>query len=163
MKWTRILLPAAFFSALAVAQAPQRFGLARIQQLDANQIQVFQSGVQARVALLDTGSAVTGLVVSGRAMGLTPGQTYISRLYDTGSTADGANACLPTSGAVTPTQMEAGTWQVNPDGTGTLFSVKTGASYVSLSMVGAMSVRHVVGADAVLQACGFVQSDAITF
>ncbi len=61
-----------------VAQAPTGQATASAQQHPIN-----NSGIQGEILFLDTGSDVNGLVLSGRAAGLDPTQTYFSLLYNT--------------------------------------------------------------------------------
>lgn len=147
------LLMALMWSASVAADLG--IGSARLHPID-------QSGIRARVAFLDTGSPVGGLIVSAIATGLDPAQTYFSLVYDTGSAPSGPGACAP-SGLLTPAQMSVGFWNVASDGTGTLFAAKQGDGYVPLDEIGAMSIRIVLGpppAGFVLQACGRVRSIA---
>jgi len=51
----------------------------------AGQTPINGSGIQSELLFLDTGSDMNGLVVSGRASGLDPTQTYFSLLYNNGS------------------------------------------------------------------------------
>jgi hypothetical protein len=139
-----------------VAQAPTGQATASAQQHPIN-----NSGIQAEIVFLDTGSDVNGLVLSARATGLDPTQTYFSLLYNTGSVPGGASACIPSSSgpAITFAQMFTAFWTVAPDGTGTLFRQKTGTAYVRLSDVATISIRKVTpGMNPpffnVLQACG---------
>jgi hypothetical protein len=137
----------------SLAVSAQGTGSAQLAEIDS-------SGIQARVVFLDSGSRQNGLVVSGVATGLDPNQFYISLLYDTGSTAEGPAACLPTGPGITPGQMIVGLWRVAANGTGTLFAIKNGDSYVPLRNVGTMSIRVVLGPapqGAVLEACGRVR------
>jgi hypothetical protein len=115
------------------------------------------------------------LRVTGEAEGLTPGDTYISLIYDIGSEAEGPDACEPTifdpndPNFILET-MVLGFWNVDGDGDGTLSAINTnfGADYVPLSKIGAVSIRNVdifddqarggFGPHAVL-ACGEVDSD----
>jgi hypothetical protein len=108
--------------------------------------QVDQSGIKGEVSFLDTGTADHGLIISGRATGLDPTQSYFSRIYDKGSVPGGPAACEPANPHhLTGAQMAVGFWEVEPDGTGTLFVSKPGASYASMSEIGALSIRMVVG------------------
>lgn len=133
--------------------AEQATGAARLHATDG-------SGIQGRMVFLDTGSPQTGLMVSGTATGLDPTQTYFSLIYDVGALPGGPAACVPAGNPpLTGTQMGVGFWLVGADGTGTLFAVKTGDSYVSLGSIGAVSIRIVLGlppAGFALQACGQV-------
>ena len=136
------------------AQAPTGQATASAQQHPIN-----NSGIQAEILFLDTGSDVNGLVLSGRATGLDPTQTYFSLLYNTGSVPGGASACTPSSSgpAITFAQMFTAFWTVAPDGTGTLFRQKTGTAYVPLSQIATVSIRKVTTNPPffnVLQACG---------
>lgn len=123
--------------------------------------QITQSGIQARILFLDSGSPENGLVVSGSAAGLDPTQMFFTLVYDTGALPGGPEACVPSpANQLTSDQMRVDFWKVNADGTGTLFRIKAGTSYVALSDIGAASVRHVVGpppGGLVLQACGRVR------
>ncbi len=133
-----------------LAGAEPSTGAARPHAID-------RSGIQAQILFLDTGSPDKGLVVSGFATGLDPGAAYFSLIYDVGSVPGGPAACTPSGPALSGAQMGVGFWEVAPDGTGSLFAVKTGASYAPLDAVGAVSVRIVLGpppAGFVLQACG---------
>ncbi len=120
---------------------------------------ISSSGVRGEILILDTGSPVDGLVISGRASGLDPSGTFVTLIYDAGSIPAGPDACLPTDFSLTSTQMFVGIWQVSPDGSGVLFAQKTGDSYASLGSIGAVSVRDVQGPipqGAILVACGRV-------
>jgi hypothetical protein len=139
-----------------VAQAPTGQATASAQQHPIN-----NSGIQAEILFLDTGSDVQGLVLAGRATGLDPAQTYFSLLYNSGSVAGGPTACTPSSSgpAITEAQMFTAFWTVVPDGTGTLFRQKTGTAYVPLSAVATISIRKFTpGMNPpffnILQACG---------
>jgi hypothetical protein len=128
---------------------------------DAHIRPIDKSGIEARVAFLDTGSAMPGLVVSGIAKGLDPTQKYFSLIYDNGSVAVGPTACEPTSnGSVNGPQMPVGFWNVNKDGTGTLFAIKSGPSYAKIGTFRTISIRIVLGpppAGFQLRACGLVR------
>jgi hypothetical protein len=80
-----------------VAQAPTGQATASAQQHPIN-----NSGIQAEILFLDTGSDVHGLVLAGRATGLDPTQTYFSLLYNTGSVPGGPSACTPSSSGPGP-------------------------------------------------------------
>lgn len=133
--------------------AEQALGAARLQTVE-------KSGVQARILFLDSGSADTGLVVSGEATGLDPQASYFTLVYDRGARARGPEACRPAGDPpLTGDQMGVGFWEVGPDGAGTLFAIKTGGTYVSLEDIGAVSVRIVLGPPPEgfeLEACGRV-------
>jgi hypothetical protein len=120
--------------------------------------QINRSRITARIKFLDTGDPSTGLIVSGTATGLDPGDTYITLVYDTGSVPGGPRACEPPpDNDQTDAQMFVGTWVVRPDGSGTLNATKTGASYVPLDDISTTSIREVVGAGLPeLRACGEV-------
>jgi hypothetical protein len=101
-------------------------------------------GVQARAVLLDTGSPQTGLLVGAQATGLTPGQNIHLSPIRRGFPGGWAGSLHTNRGSSEPKryygdQMFVGTWQVAPDGTGTLFAVKTGSSYVLLLCIVAKS------------------------
>jgi hypothetical protein len=124
------------------------------------------SGVRGMLTFSDDGIA---LVVHGVASGLDPTQTYATLLYDRRSRPKGGNACLPTDGSMSFTQMLVGVWVVDGDGNATLTSVMTGPAYVALNKVGTASIRRDTNPSAgvptapdpkrfVLQACGKVRS-----
>ena len=115
--------------------------------------QIGGSGIRGEVLALDSGNADTGLIVSGRAEGLDPEQTYVSLIYDVDSVPGGPDACVPTGTTLAGNQRFVGVWQVAGDGSGTLFATKTGDSYAALTDVGAVSIRL---GDGSLQACGRV-------
>ncbi len=152
------------FSASLAAQAPTGQATASAQQHPIN-----NSGIQAEILFLDTGSDVHGLVLAGRATGLDPTQTYFSLLYNTGSVPGGPSACTPSSSGppITGGQMFTAFWSVAPDGTGTLFRQKTGTNYVPLSDVATVSIRKVVPVTPanpfgdILQACGEINVNPI--
>ncbi len=115
--------------------------------------------IDAQLFFLDTDDPSTGLIVAGEGKGFNPNNTYVSLIYDPGAVAGGPTACQPTSGILNPTQMLVGFWSVASDGSGTLFAIKVGDSFASLSDVGTVSIREVQGpppAGFVLQACGEV-------
>ncbi len=159
MKKALVLAGVVFIMLVAVsllAQAPTRQATASAQQHPIN-----NSGIQAEILFLDTGSHVNGLVLSGRATGLDPTQTYFSLLYNTGSVAGGPSACTPSSSgpAITSAQMFTAFWTVAPNGAGTLFRQKTGTAHVPLSAVATISIRKVTPEMNppffnILQACG---------
>ncbi len=132
--------------AVTSVRADQGVGSAHAHAIDG-------SGIQGRIAFLDSGDAASGLVVSGRATGLDPAQGYVSLVYDRGAVPGGPNACLPTGG-LTGAQMFVGFWKVDEDGIGSLFVTKNGDAYVPIDDVGAVSIRLATMA---LQACGRVQ------
>ena len=104
-----------------------------------------QSGVRGRITFTDDGSTLT---VTGTATGLTPGEIYVSLIYDNGSSPGGPEACEPTIFDPTdpdfllPT-MFVGVWVNAGDGTGTLAAINTngGADYVPLSKFKTISIR----------------------
>ena len=59
----------------------------------ANLHPVGQSGVKGNFTFVDDGTDIT---MSGTAWGLTPGQTYVSLIYDVGSVPGGPTVCEPT-------------------------------------------------------------------
>lgn len=157
LRWVVVSVLALFAFSLA-AQAPpagQATGSAR-------QTPINGSGIQAEILFLDTGSDANGLVVSGKATGLDPTQTYFSLLYNVGSVPGGPAACTPAAPPapqITFAQMFTNFWTVAADGTGTLFAQKTGSAYVPLSGVATVSIRKVTpGMNPpffnILQACG---------
>jgi len=121
-----------------------------------------RSGVKARISFLDTRDDNTGLVVSGTATGLDPDKVYISLIYDNGSVPGGPQACEPADNTLDEEEMFAGRWQVNADGTGTLFFIMSQGAYVPLSGFDTISIRGaaVLGPPETFQlvACGQVSS-----
>ena len=124
--------------------------------------------VSAQIKFEDNG--VDTLTITGKAKGMTPGETYTTRIYDIGSVNHGPEACEPTIFSPTdpnfilPT-MFVGTWTVDANGKGTLSAVNIngGVAYVPLSKIGTTSVRREqtfpgsVTAN-VLESCGKVKS-----
>lgn len=123
--------------------------------------------IDAEIDFEDDGST---LRVTGDAEGLTPGDVYISLVYDIGSVATGPEACEPTIfDGSDPNNILAtmflGVWTVDGGGNGTLSAINTngGADYVPLSKIGTVSIRNVAinngfGPHAVV-ACGAVDGD----
>ena len=141
MKKVFVLAGVVFVTLVAaslVAQAPTGQATASARQHSIN-----NSGIQAEILFLDTGSDVNGLVVAGKATGLDPTQSYFSLLYNTGSVPGGPSACIPSSSgpAITDAQMFTAFWTVASDGTGTLFRQKTGTAYVPFSQIATVSIR----------------------
>ena len=106
------------------------------------------SGIEAEFEFVDDG---TKLTITGEAEGLTPGVTYVSLIYDTGSTATGPEACEP-SGPALIEKMLIGFWTVDADGDGTLSATNLKNEenpptflpdniYVPLSQIGTVSIR----------------------
>lgn len=118
-----------------------------------------QSGIKARINFVDDG---TTLMIEGTATGLTPGQNYVSLIYDNGSVPGGPTACEPTNATLTG-KMLVGFWTVNPDGIGTLSVTNllnetnpptfAPSSYVPITDFQTISIRHVESGFS-LQACG---------
>ena len=101
------------------------------------------------------------LTITGTAEGLSPGRTYRSLLYDTGSLVEGINSCKPSNDSLSEPvdRMFVDFWDVAADGTGTLGPVaKAGAQYVALSEIGTISVRG-GSTGTVVVACGEVEED----
>ncbi|HEV2034559.1 MAG TPA: hypothetical protein VGU71_10240 [Candidatus Dormibacteraeota bacterium] len=153
--------------AVAALLASQGAAMAETTTGAANLHQFHGSGVSGTMSYMDTGNAASGLMVDGTAQGLTPGQAYLSLFYDNGSKVAGQDPCSPSArDNISFPQMFIGPWKVNPDGTGSLHVVKTGASYVPLDMVHTQSIRHVIHfppmseADAPVVACGEVHDVA---
>ncbi len=126
--------------------AGQALGSAQAHSIDG-------SGIKGDILFLDSGDPQSGLVVSGSAAGLDPGQVYLSLVYDMGSVPAGSAACEPSGPFLDGTQMFVGFWTVEEDGSGTLFVQKTGDAYAALRQVGAVSIRQ---GNLALQACGRV-------
>ena len=136
-------------AAIAVAgptQAEQALGSAEAHSIDG-------SGIKGDILFLDGGDPQSGLVVSGSATGLDPGQVYLTLVYDMGAVPGGSAACVPSGPFLDGTQMFVGFWTVEEDGSGTLFVQKTGDAYAALRQVGAVSIRQ---GNLALQACGRV-------
>ena len=105
--------------------------------------------VLASINFVDDGST---LKVTGHARGMTPGQVYVSLIYDVGSTVQGPAACGltifdPTDPNFIIGTMLLGTWEVDRHGRGTLSAINTndGANYVPVEKIGAVSVRRIIG------------------
>ena len=133
--------------ALAMPSAANRgAGGANLHQID-------KSGIRGRIEFLDHGDPSGGLEVRGTSTGLDPNLPYISLVYDRGAKPSGPTACTPsTPGVLNGAQMFVGAWQVDSEGNGTLYALKTGPTYVALDAIGAMSIRHAV--TRALLACG---------
>ncbi|MDQ6868581.1 MAG: hypothetical protein M3178_09310 [Pseudomonadota bacterium] len=119
------------------------------------------SGITADVTFHDNGSR---LRVTGIAQGMDPMKKYISLIYDPGSKATGANACLPSNPSpLNFDKMQLGDWQPIGSSTRTLDAERLGVAYITLSQFGTVSIRGFVqpvtgGPNAALplQACGKV-------
>ncbi len=124
--------------------------------------------IEVEIDFEDIGAGM--IRVTGEAEGLTPGDTYISLVYDIGSEAQGPDACEPTifdpndPNFILDT-MELGFWNVDGDGDGTLGPL---VNPTPLSLIRTVSIRNVAifndqgqggfGPHAVL-ACGEVGDD----
>lgn len=96
--------------------------------------------IQGTIIFTDDGSTLT---VNGHATGMTPGLTYVSFIYGTGSFPRGTLACLPPSpNNLTATQMTLGTWLPVNSPVRTLQAAKTGSSYAPLSSFATSSIRY---------------------
>ena len=112
--------------------------------------------IEVEIEFEDIGGGMTS--VTGEAEGLTPGDPYVSLVYDADSEATGPNACEPSpTSTLTFVQMFLGLWTVDDDGDGTL-----GPTVIptALSDIGTVSIRNTAintgfGPHAVL-ACGEV-------
>jgi hypothetical protein len=146
MKSSLVVLTVAMLAVSFSAFAEEATGHARPHQID-------QSGIQAKIFFVDNGST---LWVLGVAEGLDPTKSYISLVYGDGSLPGGPHACEPSAThPITGAQMFVGNWKVDPDGTGVLVAMKTGASYVPVRNAGTISVRLIVPIGLpVLRACG---------
>lgn len=111
----------------------------------ANLHPINQSGVKAKISLLDTGNDVTGLIISGTATGLDPNEVYFSLLYDNPRVPGEAHSCNLAGNLLDFEEEFAGRWSVAPDGTGTLFLTKFSSSYVPLSRLDAISILRQEG------------------
>ena len=72
----------------------------------------------------------------------------------------GPTACEPTGNTLNGPQLQVRFWNVNKDGTGTLFAIKSGPSYTKIGTFHTMSIRIVLGpppAGFKLRACGVVR------
>jgi hypothetical protein len=101
-----------------------------------------RSGIKARMDFLDTHDDDTGLIISGTATGLDPGKIYISLLHDNDSVPGGPRACEISRDTFDEEQMFIGRWEVNADGTGTMFSIQFHGGYIPLSDIGTVSIRE---------------------
>ena len=127
---------------LAGQGGPSRRGKADLRPID-------ESGIKARIVFVDDGTTLT---VTGIAAGLDPAETYLTLIYDNGSTGSGLRACQPT--IFDPTDpdfllatMFVGFWTVDSDGFGILEETNTngGLDFVPLSKFRNVSVRRVIG------------------
>ena len=124
--------------------------------------------IEAEIDFEDIGAGM--IRVTGEAEGLTPGDTYVSLVYDVGSEAEGPDACEPTIfDPLDPNNildtMFLGFWNVDGDGNGTLGPL---VNPTPLSLIGTVSIRNVAifddqgfggfGPHAVL-VCGEVDGD----
>ena len=104
-----------------------------------------ESGIRAKIEFVDDG---TTLKIRGKATGMDPAETYLSNIYDLGSSPSGPGACVPSifdpedPDFILPT-MFVGFWEVDKFGNGELNAVNTngGADFVPLDKIGTMSVR----------------------
>ncbi len=130
------------------------------------------SGIQAEIEFVDTGRE---LMAKGEAEGLTPGQRYISLIYDIQSSAFGPRACQATippgrPGFLDFAKMSLGEWRpvdqserklvvgnFNPRTGAFTPGPKTGAAYTPIGTFVSVSVRQVMRFR--LVACGAVVSD----
>ncbi len=114
--------------------------------------------VRAQIEFVDDGTTLT---ISGRAKRMTPGEVYVSLIYDIDSFVDGPGACEPEIFDPTdpffilPT-MFIGFWNVDDDGDGTLNDVDIAVTdqsgqftgervRVPLNKIGTVSVRRLLG------------------
>lgn len=151
-----VLIGSLLVFALGVPALADEIGHARQHPIDL-------SGIQGHVFFVDTENPApnNGLIVMGTATGLDPTKAYLSLLYDNGSIPGGPNACEASQpDPLTGAQMVVGVWSVNPDGTGSLFVRKTGASYVALSQVRTISIRQ-IGVPDNLRACGEIARNPV--
>ena len=135
--------------------APPVVGRAELRPID-------ESGITAKIKFVDDG---TTLMVTGKAKGLDPAESYLSNIYDIGSFPSGPGACLPTifnsqdPDFILPT-MFLGFWEVDQDGNGKLLVTNTngGADFVPLDKIGTVSIRRFIAPGAPpeteLVACG---------
>ena len=117
-----------------------------------------RSGVRAKMDFLDTQDENTGLIITGTATGLDPTKIYFSSLHD--SVPGGPHACeIPESGFDEERNFTI-RWQVNADGTGTLFAIQNEGAYLPLSDFDTVGIRELMVAGrpdlAPLVACGQV-------
>ena len=106
------------------------------------------SGITAKIKFVDDG---TTLMVTGKAKGLDPAESYLSNIYDIGSFPSGPGACVPTifdsqdPDFILPT-MFLGFWEVDQNGNGKLFVTNTngGADFVPLDKIGTVSIRRFI-------------------
>jgi|GEM_PF-6558542 len=119
-----------------------------------------QSGVKARMSFLDTQDDNTGLIITGTATGLDPTRIYFSSLHDNSSVPGGPRACEIPEDGFDEERMFTARWQVNADGTGTLFTVQNQGAFLPLSDFDTVGIRELTIAGrpdlAPLVACGQV-------
>jgi len=119
-----------------------------------------RSGVKARMDFLDTHNDNTGLIILGTATGLDPTKFYFSSLHFNNSVPGGPRACEIAELGFDEERMFTVRWQVNADGTGTLFTIHNQGAYFALSEFDTVGIREltVLGRPdlAPLIACGQV-------
>ena len=124
--------------------------------------------IEVEIDFEDIGAGM--IRVTGEAEGLTPGDTYVSLVYDVGSEAEGPDACEPT--IFDPSDpnnilatMFLGVWFVDADGNGTLGPL---VNPTPLSKIRTVSIRNEAVFDAngdagfgphAVLACGEVGGD----
>lgn len=129
--------------------------------------EINDSGISGEATITDDGNTI--VVSDGSATGMDPAKTfeYLSLFYDKASPPRGPEACEPGTFDpdhplfLTDPQMEAAIWAVDGSGNGTPFDLV--GDYVSVDMIGTMSIRDLnvnggFGPEAVV-ACGKVTHD----
>lgn len=161
MLGTAFIFGASLFSASAAFAAEESTASSRVNAING-------SGIRGGIFFHDSGNAEEGMSFSGVARGMDPKKTYVSLVYDEGSTAKGKGACLPSDDSLSFGKMVLGVWKVYKNGVGVLQGRTTGEVYASLDLIGTTSVRQdmqpgtALPAEAdpnrfVLQACGRVK------
>lgn len=119
-----------------------------------------RSGIKARMDFLDTHNDNTGLIIIGTATGLDPTKIYFSSLHFNSSVPGGPRACEIPEDGFDEERMFTARWQVNADGTATLFTIHNQGAYVPLSDFDTVGIRELTIAGrpdlAPLVACGQV-------
>lgn len=158
MLGTAFIFGASLFGA-SPAFAAEEAASARVQAING-------SGIRGAIFFYDNGNPNEGLEFSGIARGLNPSKTYVSLIYDPGSS---PKTCLPTGdNTLTFGQMVLGVWKVYRNGVGVLQGRAAGDDYASLDAIGTTSIRldtkpgtplppAADPARFVLQACGKVK------
>lgn len=135
--------------ALAAITLPSAASSANTRKFHVGAVTVSQSTgniepvARADADVVATDDGVNTLTITGQGSGFVPGLSYLSFIYDTGSTAKGPAACLPsTPNPFTSPVMFVAYWLPTNGSHRTLNVIKTGPSYTSLASIGTISIRY---------------------